>query len=548
MTLEESPVPLTGLGFQFISYAAYANLSLVVGNASQAAAYSARAAAIADALNAAFLDPATGIYATKGGFNASQCGQAMALFLHIVPPSSVDAVINVLVDNLARHDGHLQVGSFGVKYLLMSLVDAGRPDLAYAVMAKTDFPSFGYMLDAGVNKLTNATTFWESWFTSDNTYSHDHPMFGSSEVYLFQGLAGIVPHPEAVALDRLIIKPAPPGLALASVSASIETHRGVISSAWRVYPNSTFELTVCVPPNTRAEIWMPENGQRFELGTCCGCVFTSQLQAAAGATSAAATSAAATAALAAATAPPPSDAFLIACAGGDPSCDAIMRATPPPSFNVRVDTTKGSFVVHVNSSWAPPMAQRFFALAQLQYAQTAPFYRVLRDNASHAFVTQWGYRGAPAVDQAWIAQRTSMETSRVRQSNTRGTVAFGTNEVANNGNMPNCRNQLCSLGFSVELFVNLVDNGAELDGSDFSPFGYVSEADMQVVDSLFSGYGECADLCAAPGAGASDTFCKPAPGGGFLGTNLTQMLLDGNAYLRRDFAELDYVTGTMLML
>jgi hypothetical protein len=171
---------------------------------------------------------------------------------------------------------------------------------------------------------------------------------------------------------------------------------------------------------------------------------------------------------------------------------------------------------------------------------------VLRTNSSHAFVTQWGYRGVPSVDNAFISLKTSTATSRVRMSNTRGTVAFGTSEVANNGNMPYCTTKLCSLGFSVELFVNLANN-SRLDGSDFSPFGVVDDADMAVVDRLFAGYGECADLCAAPGEGANNTFCLPAPGGGWLGANLTNLLLEGTPYLRRDFESLDYVTAARLV-
>ena len=71
---------------------------------------------------------------------------------------------------------------------------------------------------------------------------------------------------------------------------------------------------------------------------------------------------------------------------------------------------------------------------------------------------------------------------------------------------------------------------------------------MAVVDRLYAGYGECSDLCAAPGVGSSDSFCEPAPGGsGWRGTNLTQLLLEGNGYLRRDFPLLDYVTATSLV-
>jgi alpha-L-rhamnosidase len=258
-------------------------MSAIVGNASNAQAYAARAAAIAADLNAAFFDAPSGVYAAAGVFNATQCGQSMPLFLQIVPPAARDAAVAVLVANLAAHGGHLQVGSFGVKYLLMSLVDAGRGDLAFAVMNKTDFPSYGYMLDAQQNKLTNATTLWECWCSSDNTFSHDHPMFGSNEVYIFEGLAGIQPHPEAVGFDRVIFKPAPPP-GLEFVNATIATHRGLVASSWRAFANGTFALSVCVPPGVRAEVWLPgSSGARFEIGTCCGCTFYSTLPAGDGA-------------------------------------------------------------------------------------------------------------------------------------------------------------------------------------------------------------------------------------------------------------------------
>ena len=94
-------------------------------------------------------------------------------------------------------------GTFGVKWFLMALSDMGRPDLALESMLKTEYPSFGYMLN---NEFANATTIWESWFFSNDTYSHNHPEMGSVETWLMQALAGIQPHPAARAMDRVIIK------------------------------------------------------------------------------------------------------------------------------------------------------------------------------------------------------------------------------------------------------------------------------------------------------------------------------------------------------
>jgi len=236
--------------------------------------------------------------------------------------------------------------------------------------------------------------------------------------------------------------------------------------------------------------------------------------------------------------PPPSDAFIIACARRAPACAAVWAAPTPPLFRVAVPTTRGAFTVAVNASWAPAMAARFHVLALLSYWRAGPFYRVLAKAPAQRFVAQFGYRGAPAVDGAWVALQTSNATSAVVQGNARGTVAFGTYEVPNPGG-GNCSAAECSRGFSVELFVNLADN-ARLDAADFSPFGVVDAEGMRAVDALYAGYGELSDLCAQDG---SSPYCVKAAGGGFAGVNFTRFLAaDGGwGYLRPAFPLLDRV-------
>jgi Cyclophilin type peptidyl-prolyl cis-trans isomerase/CLD len=187
------------------------------------------------------------------------------------------------------------------------------------------------------------------------------------------------------------------------------------------------------------------------------------------------------------------------------------------------------------------MAARFYVLSRLRYFEGAPFYRVLRD-ASGSFVSQVGYRGAPSVDAAWITKRMSDETVRVlAPGNIRGTVAFGTNEVK--GPRGNCTASACSLGFSVELFVNTADN-ARLDASDFSPFGTISSEGMRVIDKLYAEYGELADLCAG---GDADPYCVADGHGGFRGVNLTRFIADGVAYTASQFPRLDTVQSVELV-
>ena len=111
------------------------------------------------------------------------------------------------------------------------------------------------------NPFANATTIWESWFFSDNTFSHNHPMFSSTEVWLLQSVAGIQPHPAARGMNHVLIKPSPPA-ALQFARASFDTPRGRVSIAW-ARSGRSLALNVSIPPNVRATVHVPA----AQLGT-----------------------------------------------------------------------------------------------------------------------------------------------------------------------------------------------------------------------------------------------------------------------------------------
>ena len=241
----------------------------------------------------------------------------------------------------------------------------------------------------------------------------------------------------------------------------------------------------------------------------------------------------------------PDDAFLIACAQRKPECESRWADPVPASFSVRFQLSTGrSATVAVTTAAAQPMAARFYLLARLRYFDGAPLYRVLRRSAAQAFVAQWGYRASPAVDAAWIALQTSNVTAAVAPpGNIRGALAFGTYEVA--GPLPNCSAAQCSRGFSVELFVNLVDNSAKLDAADFSPFGFFDAASMDAIDEAYAEYGECADLCAQEAA--ADPYCVPDGAGGWAGVNLSSLIEHGQPYLD-GFPRLTYVQSARILV
>jgi len=116
-----------------------------------------------------------------------------------------------------------------------------------------------------------------SWFTSASTYSHNHAMFSSGEVWMYQGLAGIKMAAPTWAAVRIAPAPPPPGHGLDAVNASIVTPRGRISSQWTLAADGAFALTVCVPPNVRVAVRLPGAAADVDAGTCCGCVFRATL-------------------------------------------------------------------------------------------------------------------------------------------------------------------------------------------------------------------------------------------------------------------------------
>jgi cyclophilin family peptidyl-prolyl cis-trans isomerase len=187
----------------------------------------------------------------------------------------------------------------------------------------------------------------------------------------------------------------------------------------------------------------------------------------------------------------------------DPSYEIWSRRAPEV-FRVRFETSQGDFVVEAHREWAPQGVDRFFGLVASRFFDDSRFFRVVA-----GFVVQFGIPGDPAMSAAW-KQRT-IPDDPVLQSNTRGTVAF-----AMTG--PHTR--------SAQLFVNLGDN-SRLDAQGFAPIGRVTSG-MEVVDRLYSGYGEGA-------------------GGGMRGGRQGKILAGGNAWLDANFPKLDRLVRARIL-
>lgn len=243
-SLVPKPRALSGTAFYYYNVQLFAQLAASLGHDADAREASKLAEEIKVSFNRKFLTKGTGRYDA-----ATQACQAFALYHGLTTPDEQARALDVLVADVTQHDNHLTTGIFGTKYMLNALTDGGRADVAYRLVNQRTFPGWGHMLEQG------ATTLWEHWEFSDNTFSHNHPMFGSVSEWFFKALAGIQPAHDAVGFDKIVIKPQPVG-DLRWVRASHNTVRGRISTAWEIM-DGKFKLNITIPPNTLAHVYVP---------------------------------------------------------------------------------------------------------------------------------------------------------------------------------------------------------------------------------------------------------------------------------------------------
>jgi len=187
----------------------------------------------------------------------TQTAYVLALHFDLLEPDERQQAGKHLVAALERKGNHLTTGFVGVSYLLPVLCRIGRADLAYTLLLKETFPSWGYSIRSG------ATTIWERWdgwteekgFQDPGMNSFNHYSLGSVGQWLYQTVAGIDSDSNAPGFAHIRITPQPGG-GLSYARASLETARGRVSSAWTLEGHSlTLELSI--PANTTATVRWP---------------------------------------------------------------------------------------------------------------------------------------------------------------------------------------------------------------------------------------------------------------------------------------------------
>jgi alpha-L-rhamnosidase len=195
----------------------------------------------------------------------TQCGYVLALGFDLLDEKTAKLAAGHLVQNIKDRNWHLSTGFVGTRDLMHVLSKIGRNDIAYRLLHNKTFPSWGFTIENG------ATSIWERWdgWTPENGFqdagmnSFAHYAYGAVTGWMFKTIGGISELEPGY--GKILIAPAiDPALKYAKTT--YHSVRGPIHTSWKV-SGSSVELEVQVPPNTTAEVRIPQQDGTFKSQT-----------------------------------------------------------------------------------------------------------------------------------------------------------------------------------------------------------------------------------------------------------------------------------------
>jgi alpha-L-rhamnosidase len=253
-TVPAAPVDLTGTARWAHSLSMLADMADAIGLAADSKRLHATFDRVRQAFNAAFVK-ADG---TVG--NGAQTNYVLALKFNLLPEGTKQAAAAKLAADVRSRGVSLTTGTEGTRFILDVLTDAGFPDLAYGLLLRTEFPSWGDEIRNG------ATTIWESWSGGQEWIDPDtkeikriqlarnHAELATISGWLFRHIPGI--DAATPGFETIVIRPVlDPRVKRGG--GDFDSVMGRISTDWELRPDGRFSLDVRIPANTAARIHLP---------------------------------------------------------------------------------------------------------------------------------------------------------------------------------------------------------------------------------------------------------------------------------------------------
>ncbi|WP_419872338.1 glycoside hydrolase family 78 protein [Candidatus Pristimantibacillus sp. PTI5] len=246
-----TPKDLIATAFYAYSTQLLAKTAAVIGNVEEAEQYRALHERIVSAFRAEFVTPSGRVA------SPTQTAYVLALMFDLLEEKDRPRTAKMLAENIEENGTRLTTGFVGTPYLNLVLSRFGYTDLAYRLLLQQEYPSWLFSVVQG------ATTIWEHWdgikqdgtFWSDDMNSYNHYAYGAIGDWLYRVVGGIdLTEP---GYKKIRIQPEF-GERLTWADASYNSIHGTIAVAWKRMEGGAFEMNLTIPPNTTAEVFIPE--------------------------------------------------------------------------------------------------------------------------------------------------------------------------------------------------------------------------------------------------------------------------------------------------
>ena len=181
----------------------------------------------------------------------SQCANAIALEMDLVPEGDRNAVLENLVNDIRQHGCRLTTGDVGNRYLFNALIHNGQQELLYEILNHYDVPGYGYQIKLGHTTLT------EQW-NPEHGASMNHFMMGHLNNLLVPYFLGIQRHG-----SHITIAPHPTG-DLIWCRGTLESAFGEVKVSWKLA--TTFTINIDIPTGGKADVVLPFSGKNIQIG------------------------------------------------------------------------------------------------------------------------------------------------------------------------------------------------------------------------------------------------------------------------------------------
>ncbi len=178
----------------------------------------------------------------------TQTAQSMGLYYGVFDECEKKKAFSVLLDLIHEKNDSFDCGIYGMNTMFHVLSDYGESELAFRMITKKEYPSYGHLIELGETALPER--FMPDGAPFD---SHNHHFFGDIARWFIREIAGL----KVENADLIRISPRAVG-GITSAKTYYELPAGRVEVQWHTDEMGVMQLEYTCPDGVMCEIQLPE--------------------------------------------------------------------------------------------------------------------------------------------------------------------------------------------------------------------------------------------------------------------------------------------------